>query len=224
MTPPASQLVVFGTGPVAEIVHFYLTHDSPFEVVAFTADREHVTSDTFRGLPVVPFDTVSERYPPDRFGMFVAIGYSRMNKVREARYHQAKEAGYELATYISTKATTWPGAVIGDNCFLMEDVIVHPFVEIGNDIIVWSGSHIGHGTVIGDHCFVSSRTAISGNVRVEPNCFFGTNSTIRDLVTIARESVIGAGAVVLKSTQERGVYVAPMARLLPTPSDRLPNL
>jgi len=217
-------LVVFGTGPVAEIVHFYLTHDSPFEVVAFTADQSHLTSTTFLELPVVPFETVTDVYPPDQFAMFVAIGYSRMNKVREARYQAARSAGYELATYVSTKATTWPGARIGDNCFIMEDVIVHPFVEIGNDIIIWSGSHIGHGSVIGDHCFVSSRTSISGNVRVEPNCFFGTNSTIRDLITIARETVIGAGAVVLKSTEERGVYVAPPARLLPTPSDRLPNL
>lgn len=218
------QVVLFGTGPIASIVHFYLTHDSPLEVAAFTADRTRMTDDAFLGLPVVAFDDVTDRYPPDRFSMFIAVGYSRMNKVREARYHQAKEAGYELVTFLSSKATTWPGSVIGDNCFIMEDVIVHPFVEIGNDIIIWSGSHIGHGSVIKDHCFVSSRTAISGNVTVEPNCFFGTNSTVRDQVTIARECVIGAGAVILKSTQERGVYAAPMAELLATPSDRLPNL
>jgi sugar O-acyltransferase (sialic acid O-acetyltransferase NeuD family) len=217
-------LVVFGTGPIATIVHFYLTHDSPIQVVAFTADQTHIADDEFLGLPVVPFDRVVELYPPDRFSMFIAIGFSRMNKVREARYHQAKEAGYELATFVSSKATTWPGSVIGDNCFIMEDVIVHPFVEIGNDNIIWSGSHIGHGSVVKDHCFVSSRTAISGYVTVEPNCFFGTNSTIRDKVVIARECVIGAGAVILKNTQERGVYVANPARLLPTSSDRLPNL
>jgi sugar O-acyltransferase (sialic acid O-acetyltransferase NeuD family) len=217
-------LVIFGTGHIATMVHFYLTHDSPFEVVAFTADRTHIRDEAFLGLPVVPFDEVIESYPPNSYSMFIAIGFSRMNKVREARYHEAKEAGYELATYVSSKATTWPGSVIGDNCFIMEDVIVHPFVEIGNDNIIWSGSHIGHGSVVKDHCFVSSRTAISGYVTVERNCFFGTNSTIRDQVTIARECVIGAGAVILKDTRERGVYVANPARLLPTGSDRLPNL
>jgi len=217
-------LVIFGTGQIATIVHFYLTHDSPIDVVAFTADQTHIADDELLGLPVVPFDRITERYPPDSYSMFIAIGFSRMNKVREARYHQAKEAGYELATFVSSKATTWPGSVIGDNCFIMEDVIVHPFVEIGNDNIIWSGSHIGHGSVVKDHCFVSSRTAISGNVTVGPNCFFGTNSTVRDKIAIARECVIGAGAVILKDTQERGVYVANPARLLPTSSDRLPNL
>jgi sugar O-acyltransferase (sialic acid O-acetyltransferase NeuD family) len=218
------QVVVFGTGAIASIVHFYLTNDSPLDVAAFTADRAWVTAGIFLGLPVVPFDEVLDRYPPDRFAMFIAVGHSRMNKIRELRYNQAREAGYELITYVSSKATTWPGSVIGDNCFIMEDVIVHPFVEIGNDSIIWSGTHIGHGSVIKDHCFVASRTAISGNVTIEPNCFLGTNSTIRDRVTIARECVVGAGAVILKDTQERGVYVAPMAQLLPTPSDRLPNL
>jgi sugar O-acyltransferase (sialic acid O-acetyltransferase NeuD family) len=217
-------VVVFGTGPIATIVHFYLTHDSPLDVVAFTADRERLTAGTFLDLPVVAFDQVVAAYPPAGFSMFIAIGYSRMNKVREAHYHLAKEAGYELITYVSTKATTWPGAVIGDNCFVMEDVIVHPFVEIGSDNFIWSGSHIGHGSVVKDHCFVSSRTAISGNVMVESNCFFGTNSTIRDRVTIARETVVGAGAVILKSTQEGGVYVGDGARALPFSSDRLPDL
>ena len=95
------QIVLFGTGAIATIVHFYLTHDSRFEVAAFTADRTHITDDAFLGLPVVPFDEVTNRYPPDEFTMFIAIGYSRMNKVREACYHRAKEAGYDLATFVS---------------------------------------------------------------------------------------------------------------------------
>ena len=175
-------------------------------------------------MPVVPFEEVQRWYPPAEFDMYIAVGYRRMNKLREEKYRQAKELGYELITYVSTKATTWASSIIGDNCFIMENVIIHPFVEIGNDITIWSGSLIGHGSVVKDHCFISGRTAIAGNVTVEPNCFFGMNSTIRDEVTIARECVIGAGAVILKDTRERGVYVASGAQLLPTPSDRLPNL
>lgn len=219
-----TKVVVFGAASIAEIVHYYLTNDSPYEVIAFTVDRERLVDERFLGLPVVPFDEVREHYPPDQFAMFVALGYSRMNRVREEHYLSAKAMGYELVSYISTKATVWPASEIGDNCFVMEDVIVHPFAKVGNDVILWSGAHIGHGSDIGDHCFISSRTAISGNVTVEPNCFFGTNSTIRDYLTIRRQTVVGAGAVILKSTQERGVYLARNAELLATPSDRLPNL
>lgn len=218
------RVVLFGYGPVAAMAHFYLTHDSPHEVVAFTADRAHINQVELFGLPVVPFEEVQTLYPPSDFGMFIAVGYARMNKLREEKYRQAKALGYELITYVSSKATTWPGTAIGDNCFIMEHVLIQPFATIGNNIILWSSCNIGHETVIGDNCFVSSHAVVAGFVTVEANCFLGTNSTIRDGIKIARESVIGAGAVILKATRERGVYVAPQAQLLEITSDRLPKL
>jgi sugar O-acyltransferase (sialic acid O-acetyltransferase NeuD family) len=219
-----TRLVIFGLGPVAEIAHFYFTHDSSHEVVAFTVDEAHLDRDLHRDLPVVPFEDVARRFPPGEYGMFVAIGYSRMNRVREAKYRQAKELGYELPSYVSSKATTWPDLQIGDNCLVMEDVVIQPFVRIGCNTILWSACHIGHEAVVGDHCFISSHAVVSGFVTVDSNCFLGSNATTRDGITVARETVIGAGAVVLKSTQPRGVYVASRSELLEISSDRLPSL
>jgi sugar O-acyltransferase (sialic acid O-acetyltransferase NeuD family) len=219
-----SQLVLFGTGPVARVAQFLFSHDSPHEVVAFTVDRDHLAETEVAGLPVVAFEDLASTFPPERFGMFVAVGYRRVNRFRAARYEQAKAMGYELATYVSPRASTWPGVEIGDNCLVMDQVIVNPFVRIGNDTILWSGSHIGHDSVVGDHCFISSHAVVSGFVTVGDNCFLGTNCTIRDGVEVARECVIGAGAVIARDTQERGVYVAPQPTVLPGASDRLPNL
>jgi sugar O-acyltransferase (sialic acid O-acetyltransferase NeuD family) len=219
-----SQVVVFGNGMVAKLAHFYLTHDSAHDVVAFCVDREHARTDTLLGLPVVPFDEVVGRYPPTSHRMFVAVGYGRMNKFREERYNQAKALGYELISYISSKSTIWPEAVIGDNCFIMEHNVIQPFTRLGNDITMWSGSHVGHESVIKDHCFISSQVVISGMVTIEPNCFIGVNATIRDQVTIARECVIGAGALITFDTQEREVYRGTKAERLPMTSDRLPSV
>ena len=218
------QVVVFGDGQVAELAHYYLVHDLPHDVVAFAVDRDRMTGPSFRDLPVVAFEDVATEYPPDRFSMFIAIGYPRINKVRQEKYLRAKEMGFELITYVSSKAMVWPSTVIGDNCLIMEGNIIQPFARIGSDVVMWAGCHIGHHAVIKDHCFVSSHTVISGNVTVEENCFFGVNATIRNGVTIGREGVIGAGAVIMKDTNERGVYIAPGPQLLPMTSDRLPNL
>lgn len=219
-----SQIVVFGNGLVAKLAHFYLTHDSPHDVVAFCVDRGHAKTDTLFGLPVIPFDEVVDRYPPASHRMFVAVGYGRMNKFREERYNQAKALGYELISYLSSKATIWPESVIGDNCFIMENNTIQPFTRLGNDITMWSGSHVGHESVIKDHCFVSSQVVISGMVTIEPNCFIGVNATIRDQVTIARECVIGAGALITVDTKEREVYGGAKAERLPMTSDRLPSV
>jgi sugar O-acyltransferase (sialic acid O-acetyltransferase NeuD family) len=214
-------VVLFGNGRVARLAHFYLTHDSEREVAAFTVDRDHVTDDTLFGLPVVPADEVQVRFPPDDFDMFVAMGYGRVNKFREGKYLQAKEMGYELISFVSSKATVWPGTAIGDNCFIMENVVIQPFTTIGNDVTMWAGSIVGHESVIKDHCFVAAHVVIAGGVTVEPNCFIGINATIRDDITIARECVIGAGAVIMKSTREREVLTGAPAKLLAFSSDRL---
>jgi sugar O-acyltransferase (sialic acid O-acetyltransferase NeuD family) len=217
-------VVLFGSGRVASLARFYLMHDSEREVAAFTVDRDHVTDDTLFGLPVVPADEILVRYPPDRFDMFVTVGYGRINKFREGKYLQAKEMGYELISYVSSKATVWPGTEIGDNCFIMENNVIQPFATIGNDVTMWGGSFVGHESVIMDHCFVASHAVISGAVTIEPNCFIGVNATIRDEITIARECVLGAGVVILKSTNEREVLVAPRAQVLALSSDRLPRI
>ena len=219
-----AKVVVFGGGDLASVCYFYLTHDSSHEVVAFTVDRDYIKSDELFGLPVVPFEEIEALYPPDEYKMFVMISYRRVNRLRAEKYYEAKEKGYELITYISSKATTWPELVVGDNCFIMEDNVIQPFVEIGNNVIMWSGNHIGHHTRIKDHCFLASHVVISGGTNVEPYCFLGGNATIRDNVTIARESVIGTGAVILRNTKERQVYVGQIAQLFQIPSDQLKDI
>jgi len=219
-----SRVVLFGTGAVARVVHFLLTHDSPHEVVAFAVDRDHWQGGEMEGLPIVAFEDLPALYPPGEFGLFIAVGYRRINRFRAERYDQAKAMGYELLTHVSPRASTWPGLQVGDNCLVMDQVVIHPFARVGNDVILWSGSHVGHDSVVGDHCFVSSYAVISGYVVVGDNCFLGSNATIRDGITVARECVIGAGAVVTRDTRERGVYAAPRSTELAATSDRLPNL
>jgi len=208
------KLVIFGTGSFAEVAHYYLTKDSEYEVAAFTVDEENLTEKKKFGLPVVPFNRVEEIYPPETFGMFVAIAYRNFNEIRAKKCVEAREKGYELIKYICSKAIIWDNVTVGDNCFIFEANVIQPFVKIGDDVIIWSGNHIGHHTVIGDHCFIASHAVISGNVKIGPYSFVGVNATIRDGVTIAKQCTIGAHALIIKDTQERGVYGGHPAKLL----------
>jgi sugar O-acyltransferase (sialic acid O-acetyltransferase NeuD family) len=216
-----AKVVIFGATDAALLNHFYLTHDSPHEVVAFTVDRNYVKEETLCGLPVVPFEEIESTYPPSEYKMFVAIFYGRVNRTRAEKYAQTKAKGYELISYISTKAVVWPGLVVGDNCFIGENCSIGPFVKIGNDVSISPGTVVGHDGIIKDHCFLAAHVAMLGCVTIEPYCFLGANCTIRNDVVIARECIIGAGVAINKHTQERGVYVGSSAQLLPKTSDVL---
>jgi len=219
-----SKIIVFGIGDAAELAHYYFTHDSNHTVTAFTVDREYMKGEQFCGLPVIAFEEVQNEYPPQEYSMFIATGYSKVNKIRAQKYFEAKEKEYQLVSYISSKATIFDNVETGDNCFIFEDNTLQPFVKIGNNVTLWSGNHIGHHSHIGDHCFITSHVVVSGGVRVEPYCFLGVNATIRDHIVIGRECVISAGAIILKDTVEKGVYTVVPAELSKVPSDRLRGL
>jgi sugar O-acyltransferase (sialic acid O-acetyltransferase NeuD family) len=214
-----AEVVVFGTGAIAKLAHHYFTTDSEHQVVAFTVDGDHRTADTFLGLPLVSFEEVASHYPPPTFRMFVAVSYAGMNKLRAEKYRAARGMGYQLVSYVSSRCSMLTGTPPGDNCFILEDNTIQPFVSIGSDVTLWSGNHIGHDSTIEDHCFISSHVVISGNVTVHPYCFLGVNATVGNGVTIAARTLIAAGALILKDTVEGGVYVTPGARLISTDSD-----
>jgi len=218
-TEPA--LVIFGASEIAEVAHFYYTHDSSRRIVSFTVDGAFLKESTLCGLPVVPFEELEARFPPSEHDAFVALSYAKLNTVRADKVAQLKARGYRLATYVSSKATTWPGLSIGENCFVLEDNTIQPFVRIDNNVTLWSGNHIGHHAHIGDNCFITSHVVISGGVRVGENSFIGVNATIRDHVKIGHHSVLGAGSLILQDVADFAVYTQPAAELSRVPSNRL---
>jgi len=216
-----ADLVIFGAGDVARLAHFYFSRGSDHRIAAFTVDPAYRIAEQFQGLPLVNFEDVVRSYPPSQFKMFVALSYAKMNKVRAQKYFQAKALGYELVSYISPRCTWLTEYPVGDNCFILEDNTVQPFVRIGNDVTLWSGNHIGHDSVIEDHCFLASQIVVSGHVHIHPHCFIGVNATLHNSITIARETLIGAGAVISKDTVEKGVYVPRRAERLGKSSDEI---
>jgi sugar O-acyltransferase (sialic acid O-acetyltransferase NeuD family) len=216
-----ARVVIFGAGDIARLAHYYFTHDSTHDIAAFTVDKEYIKNPTFLGLPLVGFDEVIKLYPPVDYKMFVAVSYAKMNKVRAEKYERAKQLGYELVSYVSSKCVFLTDNPVGDNCFILEDNTIQPFVKIGNDVTMWSGNHIGHDSIIEDHCFISSHVVVSGNVHIQKYCFLGVNSTLRNSITIAPETLVGAGAVITSDTIEKGVYVPQRASLLTKKSDEV---
>ncbi len=201
-----SDVVLFGVGDFAQVACEYLRRDSPHDVVAFTVHKRYIDSPELLGLPVVPFEGLTETHPPSDVSMFVAVGFSGVNRTRRGLYEECKRNGYELISYVNSKVFHVDEVELGDNCFVFEANVIQPFVRIGNDVILWSGNHIGHHTHIEDHCFIASHVVISGNVTIGEETFVGVNATFRDGVTIGPRCVIGAGALIMKDTAEGGVY------------------
>lgn len=198
-------LLIFGAGEIAEVAEFYFRKLGR-KIAAFTVDKEWVKEATFLGHTLMALEEALQFAPPDTNDGFVAVSYARMNDVRAAKAAEMQALGYTLISYVSPDAVNL-AARIGTNCFILEHNTLQPFVRIGNNVTLWSGNHIGHHSVIEDNVFIASHVVVSGGVTVGANTFAGVNVTIGDHVKIAPYSLLGAGSLILESTEPEGVYM-----------------
>lgn len=200
------KIVVFGTEKNAQLANYYLENDSEHEVVAFTVHERLCNAEEYCGKPVIPFEDITNSYPPKEYKLFAPLSGKGLNKIRESVYIEGKEKGYGFISYISSKATVLTNH-IGENCFILEDNTIQPFVKIGNNCVLWSGNHIGHHSVVHDHVFFTSHIVISGQCEIESYSWFGVNSTIRDKLKIAEGSLIGMASCITRNTAPYTIYL-----------------
>ncbi len=215
------KLLIIGNTSNAKLAHYYFDTDSSYEVVGFSVDRAYLNEPEFCGLKVYALEDLVKTHPPSDYDVFIGIGYSKMNKIREEKYHALKSMGYHLPNYISSNCNFLTHEPIGDNNLILEDNTIQPFVKIGSNNVFWSGNHIGHDVEIGNHNFISSHVVISGFTKIGNNVFFGVNSTFRDAINIGDATLVAAGAVIMKDTQAGEVHLPARSTLFNKKSNEI---
>jgi sugar O-acyltransferase (sialic acid O-acetyltransferase NeuD family) len=210
------KVIIFGCKDLAQLSKFYIENDpkylNEYSVVAFCVSKDHKNLDIFENIPVYEFENIEKYFSPEEFLFFVPMTGVSMNSIRQKIYDEVKKKGYKLFSYVSSYCTNF-AKNIGENCFILEDNTIQPFVEIGNNVVMWSGNHIGHHSVVKDNVFFTSHVVLSGHCFVGENSWIGVNSTIRDSVNIMPKTLIGMGSLVTRDTKENGFYLGSPAKI-----------
>lgn len=206
MMAALTELVLIGAGETAELAHDYFSKDSSYKIVAFSVEQSYIKESNFLGKPVLALEDIEKAFPPNRYAAFVAISYGNLNRDRMRLFQLVSRKGYELASYISPQAYITSKVIIGKNTMIMENNVLQYGVTIGDNVILWSGNHIGHRSVIKNHTFISSHIVVSGFCEIGERCFIGVNATIGDNVKIADDCLVGAGSLILTDTKKGEIY------------------
>ena len=200
------KLVIVGDSAFAEIAHEYFDADSDYTVVGYSVETAYLKRSELHGLPVVPFETLEQHFAPNEHAVFVATTYTQLNRLRARLSAQAKARGYRLASYVSSRAFVWRNVTLGEHCFIFEDNTVQPFVSIGDNVVLWSGNHIGHHSVVKAHCFIASHVVVSGFCTVGEYSFLGVNATLANNVNVGRDNWVGPNVALMKDTPDGALF------------------
>ena len=206
-----SDIIVWGTGQISQVLSYYLEKYTEYKIQAYCIDKEYITNKNFNEKPVIAFEDIEKKYPPNKYKMALIMGYKNLNKYREEKYQLAKEKGYSFISYVGPSCVC--DGEIGENTFIFTLNNIQPFSKVGTNVIIWSHTCVGHHSIVDDNCFLACAT-IAGCTHIKKNCFIGANCTIADHVEIGEYSIIGAGSLVTKSVEDGTVIAAKQTKQL----------
>jgi sugar O-acyltransferase (sialic acid O-acetyltransferase NeuD family) len=218
-----AEIVVFGAGQIAEVAKVYIDAHSSDRIVGFTVDAAYRHSETFRGLPLVAWERLEDRFPPGSVKLLGPLSYRRLNDFRRERHLEGKARGYTFASFVHPASHIYTDD-IGENSFILENNVIQPFVRIGSGVVIWSSNHIGHHAVIGDYCFLASHVGLGSGVRLGESCFLGGKAGVETGVEIGRASFLGGGAIVKRNLPAESVVPGQSDAVAPYSSARLKRL
>lgn len=203
-----ADIIVFGAGDIAEVATVYLERDTEHRIVGYTVDAQFLKSDRFCDKPVVPWEALESVFPPNQVQLLGPLSFRRMNQFRRDRYLEGKARGYSFISFVHPSCHVYTEH-IGENCFILEHNVIQPFARIGNNVMMWSGNHIGHHSVVGDHCFFSSQVGLSGSVVIGELCFLGGQVGIGAGVVVGKSCFFGERTVIVReSVPDGAAYLA----------------
>jgi acetyltransferase-like isoleucine patch superfamily enzyme len=155
--------------------------------------------------PVVKISDVQERFNPQTYTVFVAVGYQGMNALRSEKYRFFKNLGYIFATYKSPNV--FGAYTIGENSIVMDGAIIQPYASFGNNGFVWGGAMVGHHAAINDDCWLTGGCLIGGSVKLGRGTFIGMGAVLGQEVQTGIECMLGAGTLTIRNIGDKAVVV-----------------
>jgi sugar O-acyltransferase (sialic acid O-acetyltransferase NeuD family) len=201
-----NKLIIVGDSAFAEIACEYFEKDTAFKVACFAVESAFRKRDTLLDKPVVDLEGLPQSFSAGEHAFYAAITYGQLNRLRRRLHDRMTGAGYRPACYVSPHAFVAASAKIGSHCFVMENNVVQPSVTIGDNVVLWSGNHIGHHSVIEADCFVSSHVVVSGFCRIGSRSFLGVNSTFANNVTVGADCWIGPNSYIGADVGENLIF------------------
>lgn len=220
---PIRDVVLISTGMASEVIAAYLDRFSEFNLVGFTVDRDYMKETEYLGKPVAPWDEIQTAFPPDQVLLMGPPTFARLNTFRRDRYNEGKAMGYGFASFIHPSSNVMTDD-IGDHVIILDGCVVLPKTKIGNNVIIWCDTHVGHHCVIADHVFMSAQVGIAGNSKVGAECFLGGQAGIAHGVTIGDRCAIVNAAKIGNDVADDSVLAGYAAELKPFPSSRMKRL
>ncbi|MFL0809595.1 MAG: acetyltransferase [Agarilytica sp.] len=178
--------------------------------VEFFDDRSQTLGTRIELWPLVgDTQTLIDRVD-DFDAVFIAVGN---NQARRKLYKRFSELDIELASLISPAAVVSSYASVAEGVVVMPNAVINAYAKVGMGAIVNTAAVVEHDCVIQACAHISPNAALAGGVALGECAWLGIGACAKQLINIGNNSVVGAGAVVVKDVADNLIVVGNPAQV-----------
>lgn len=188
-------IVIVGAGGHAQVMADCILRrqecDASVSLLGFVDDRASMRGEMLLGFPVLGSLSDLAMIPHD--GVVVAIGD---NQTRARIFAQLQKHGETLVNIIHPASTIAPDVRLGVGVMVCAGVVVNCGSQIGDNVILNTGSTVDHHNQIGPHVHIAPGVHLAGNVHLNTGVFIGIGASVIPSRVVGDWAIVGAGAVV----------------------------
>ncbi len=143
--------------------------------------------------------------------IFIAIGN---NSIRLTKQNYLSQYGAVFPVLVHPSATVSRYSRLGEGCIVMAGSIINPFAVLGKACIVNTSSTVDHDCLLADGVHLSPGSHLAGGVKVGKCTWIGIGANIKQLVNIGENTIVAAGATVIRDVLNDQVVVGVPAKPL----------
>jgi sugar O-acyltransferase (sialic acid O-acetyltransferase NeuD family) len=207
-------IIVIGAGGHAAVVADALLAAGETVLGCTDADRSRHGS-RLCGLPVLGDDeSVLAAHAPSRTRLANGIGGVRDTALRRRVQQRLQGQGWQFVGVRHPSAIVSPFARVGESVQLLAGCVVQAGAELGAGCIVNTAAVVEHDCRLGEQVHVAPRALLCGGVEIGARSHVGAGAVVRQGLRLGDDTLIGAGAVVLRDFAGAGTVVGVPARVL----------
>jgi len=209
-------IVIIGASGLAKEVVFLIEDINKdkmqWNILGFIDNDEKNVGVNLNDIPIIGTDDwlISQRK-----SMCIAFGIGFPNLRKKLSINYKKNSFFEFPNLIHPNVIgDWNNISLGHGNIICAGNILTTSINIGSYNYINLSCTIGHDSFIGDYNVINPSVNISGGVKMRDEILLGTGAQILQNKNICTNCVIGAGAVITKNLEEKGVYVGTPAKKL----------
>lgn len=198
-------VIILGAGGHAKVLLDILIMRA-VNVIGFTEPNSLCRVEGMSSIPIIGNDEVVKSYSPNEIRLVNGLGSVNITNKRKEIFERFKSMGYTFETVIHPSAIIASGAKIAEGVQVMAGAIIQTGSYIGYNTIVNTKTSVDHDCVIEAHVHLAPGVTLSGGVQICEGVHIGSGATVTQGIRLGCNSLVGAGAVVIRDVPE-GVTV-----------------